>query len=152
MSDFVHTIKCRVDDDPKSKWGRRLYFFDEQAFRWMLMRFTPGTEVLIGIKKYFAKHSAPQRGYLHGVVIKTIADHIGEDDPKVVYLWAKTKFNPKVIVGKDGESEEPMGSSLKEADTKEMTEFIDKLIRWAQDFLGLTIPPPDRTMVGGQGI
>ncbi len=150
MTDFVHTVKCRVQDNGKG--GRKLTPYVPDEMRNALIRFTPETDVLVGFKQYRAKHSSSQRGYLHGVVLKTIAEHIGEDDPREIYSWAKKKFNPKIVIGKDGETEEYFPGSLKEANTKEMTEFIDKIIRWAGSFLGLTIPPPDRTMLGGSGI
>jgi hypothetical protein len=149
VTDFVHTTRCRVEDNGRG--GRKLVPYDEKEFRWMLLRYDPGTDILLATKQYRAKHSPSQRGYLHGVVLKTIADHIGEDDPREIYSWAKKKFNPKIVVGKDGQ-EEYFAGSLKESDTKEMTEFIDKIIRWAGTFLGLTIPPPDRTMTSGAGI
>lgn len=149
MTDFVHTCRGKVVDNGSG--GRKFIPHDPQEMRWLFLRHDPETEVVMGVKRWRSKHSPEQRGYLHGVVLPAIGECIGEDDLKSLYAWAKQEFNYKIIVGKD-DQEARIGQSLKESDTAEMTIFIDKLIRWAGTFLGLTIPPPDRTMTGGGGI
>lgn len=159
MTTFVHTTTAKIEDDPKSKWGRRLVFTDEQEFRRMLMRYTPGVTIQIGTKEKRAKHSPEQRGYLRGVVIPAILKEMGMEDSKenndVMYLKLKEKFGPcEIRYGKDGPEGEVMAfpKSARDYTTQDMSQLIDGCIRWAGEFLNLKVPPPDRTMTSGGGI
>jgi hypothetical protein len=156
MSNFTHTIVATVEDAPGSKWGRKLVFTDEGAFRFMLLRYTPGTKILIGTKQYRAKHSPEARGYLRGVVIPFILDAMGWEQSKenndLMYIKLKEKFGQAEIrVGKNNE-EMVFARSMAEADTLEMHQLIEGSVRWAGEFLGITIPPPQRVMIEGAGI
>lgn len=148
MSDFVHTTRCRVEDNGKG--GRKLVPHNEKEMRWLLLRFEPGTEILLGAKQYRARHSPQSRGYLHGVVIPEILKAMGMEDSKenhqALYYKLKEKYGPtQVIVGKD-DQELILPKSGSQYDKAEMSQLIDGAIRFAGEFLGLTIPPPDRTM------
>lgn len=156
---FVHTARARVEDNGKG--GRKLIPRDEQEFRWLLLRFNPGTEILLGAKQWRDKHSPSQRRYLRGVVVPEILNAMGMEDSKenndVMYLKLKEKFGPcEIKFGKDGESGEALvfPKSARDMDTKEMSQLIDRSIRWAEEFLGIRIPPPTRVinMADGGGI
>lgn len=156
MSNFTHTIVAKIEDAPQSQWGRKLIFSDVTAMRFMLLRYTPGDLILLATKKYRAKHSPEQRGYLRGVVIPAILEHMGHEASKEnndqMYLILKQKYGPcEVRVGNNGE-ELVFARSMADADTLEMHLLIDGAIKWAGQFLGITIPPPNRVMLEGSGI
>lgn len=153
---FVHTARARVEDNGKG--GRKLVPKDEQEFRWMLLRFNPGTEILLGAKEWRDKHSPQQRGYLRGVVIPEILRAMGMEDSKenndVMYLKLKEKFGPcEVKYGKDGHDGEAIifPKSARDMDTKEMSELIERCIQFAGEFLGITIPPANRVINQADG-
>lgn len=146
MSDFIHTIIGFADDDGKG--GRKFNPENEEeakAFKWAFLRYSPGTKVVIGVKAWRAPNTEDQRGYLHGVVLPAIMKETGAENKKALYNDLKRLWRPTVFVGKDGREVE-LTPTLSEADTAEFSEFIDWTIRWAGDFLGLSIPPPDRTL------
>ena len=151
MSDFIYTVKVKIEDAPDSRWGRKIIPYNEREFRHLLLRFDPGTDALFAAKKFRAKHSASARGYLHGVVLPMIGEASGEDDMRYLYQKMKEKFHHKVVIGKEGQ-EEFWAESLAESDTKEMADFIDKVMRWGETFFGINFPPPQRVMQGGGGI
>lgn len=159
MSSFIETVKCKIEDAPGSRWGRKLVPYEENSFRWCLMKFEPGEDILIGFKKYRAKHSPAQMGYMRAVVVpsilRAIPMEVSKENLEQMYQKLKEKFGPCIIkFGKDGESGEAIvfPKSARDMNTQEMAQLIDGSINWAGEFLGITIPPPDRAMVGGQGI
>lgn len=153
---FVHTARARVEDNGKG--GRKLVPKDEKEFRWMLLRFNPGTEILLGAKEWRDKHSPSQRGYLRGVVVPEILKAIPMEDSKenndLMYIKLKEKFGPcEIKFGKDGKDGEALvfPKSARDMDVHEMSQLIDASIRWAGEFLGITIPPPNRVINQGDG-
>ena len=153
---FVHTARARVEDNGKG--GRKLVLGNEQEFRWMLLRFNPGTEILLGAKQWRDKHSPSQRGYLRGIIVPEILTAMGMEDSKenndLMYVKLKEKFGPcEIKFGKDGESGEAIvfPKSARDMDTKEMSQLIDGAIRWAEEFLGIQVPPPTRVINMGDG-
>ncbi len=154
MSNFTHTIRGLAVDNGSG--GRKFKAHDDQAFRRWLLRFNPNEEIILGAKKWRAKHSPEQRGYLHGVVIPAILEEMNEEDSeenhKQMYLILKKKFGQvEIKVGKNDE-ELIFARSMKDADTFEMSRLIEGAIKWAGEFLGITIPPPHRVMIEGAGI
>ncbi len=146
MSDFIHTVIGFADDDGKG--GRKFVPENEaeaKAFKWCFLRFSPGTKVVIGVKRWTAPNTESQRGYLHGVVLPAIMKETGAENKKSLYNDLKRLWRPTVLVGKDDSILE-LTPTLSESDTVEFGEFIDWVVRWAGDFLSLPIPPPDRTM------
>ena len=153
---FVHTARARVEDNGKG--GRKLVPKNEQEFRWMLLHFNPGTEILLGAKQWRDKHSPSQRGYLRGIIVPEILTAMGMEDSKenndLMYVKLKEKFGPcEIKFGKDGESGEAIvfPKSARDMDTKEMSQLIDGAIRWAEEFLGIQVPPPTRVINMGDG-
>ncbi len=154
MSNFTHTIRGLAVDNGNG--GRKFQAHDPEAFRRWLLRFNPGDEIILGAKRWRAKHSPEQRGYLHGVVIPMILEEMGFEDSKEnhdqMYIKLKEKFGQaEVRVGRNDE-EMIFARSMADSDTVEMGQLIDGSIRWAGSFLGITIPPPNRVMLEGAGI
>lgn len=100
-------------------------------------------EYIILIKKKKSIRSLNQNAYLNGVVYKLISDFTGYN-PSDIHRDLKKEFGFKelktnIITGK----EEEILRSTSTYDSKEMTIYIDKIILWAKDFLGLQIPLPN---------
>lgn len=99
--------------------------------------------------------SLRQNGYLWGVVYDTIAEVTGYE-PEEVHEMCKAKFTlrtefkiPEELVERlrsnpdaqiDALLEYPMSTKL--MDTRQMTDYIDKIRRWASE-LGIHIPQPN---------
>ncbi len=155
MSNFTHTTTVILYDDANGK--RRVKPVNQQEFDRLWLRGIPGDKMLVGVKPYREKHSPQQRGYLRGVVIPDMlkAMEQSKENNDLLYLKMKEKFGPcEMKYGKDGESGEVMAfpKSAKDYTTADMHQLIEGCLRWAGEFLGITIPPPNRTMVEGAGI
>lgn len=147
--DFIHTVKCRVTDNGRG--GRKLTPYDEKEMHFALLRFNPDTDVFVGFKQYRAKHSQEAQGYLHGVIIPMILHAMGFYDTKENHenMYGKLKEKCGICdtyVGKDGEVFF-MAKKMGEANTLEYSRLIDGAIQWGGEYLGITFPPPDKTMV-----
>lgn len=98
------------------------------------------------IIKRHGRRSSPQNRYLWGVVIAMITAHLksyGNDvDEETVHEILKLKFNPHHIKDTEGTVIETVGGSTAEMSKWEMMEYLDKIIAWALNNLGLNIPPP----------
>ena len=154
MTTFTHTAIVELYDDDKGK--RRIKPIDPEAFGRLWKRGIPGDKVIVGVKPLRQKKTPSQLGYLHGVVIPMILSEMGFEDSKQnhddFYRKMKDRFGPSEIrVGANGE-EMVFAQSMETADIQQMSRLIDGTIRWAGDFLGLTIPPPTRVMMDGGGI
>ena len=151
---FTHTTTGVLYDDDNGVRRVKPDFPDE--FKRLFMRGIPGDRILIGTKPFRPKHSPQSRGYLHAVVIPAILDKMGFEDSKdnhqQMYMKMKERYGIcKTYTGIGGEVMF-MAESMGESDTAEMSRLIDGSIRWAGEFLGITIPPPERVMVEGAGI
>ena len=156
MTTFTHTVRGKLYDDERGV--RRFRPHSEQEFKWLFLRGNPGDEWIIGARPYRAKHTPNQRGYLRGVVVPEILRAMGMEDSSenndAMYYKLKEKFAPCVLkFGKDGEAGEVIAfpKSARDMDTQEMSQLIDGAIRWAAEFLNLTIPPPERVLNAGDG-
>jgi len=82
--------------------------------------------------------------YYFGVVLKTIADQMGEKNLQVtsddLHEVLKFKFNKKVVLV-DGEPIE-IGETTKKMSQKRFVEYIDLIRDWSLDTLGCYIPLP----------
>ncbi len=157
MSSFTHTTTVVLYDDEKGI--RRIKPDQPEEFKRLFMRGIPGDRWLVGAKPYKEKHSPQQRGYLRGVVIPAILTAMGmelsKENNDLMYLKMKEKFGPcDLRYGKDGEDGEVLAfpKSAKDYTTTDMHQLIDRIVQWAGEFLGITIPPPQRTMMEGGGI
>lgn len=118
-------------------------------------------EIEITIKELKNLRSYSQNAYYWGVVIKMIADHVG-DDKDAIHEFCKQEFGmKKVLTVKLGtltdvlskireslgyeslEIEQSVPLSTTRYNTKQFEEYLDKVRWWALDFHGLHIPLPN---------
>lgn len=59
-----------------------------------------------------------------------------------VHFFLKQHFNKIQIPSKDGEVIEVPGSTT-EMTTVQFMEYVDRIARWAAEYLGVAIPPPN---------
>lgn len=126
----IHAGKCVIDNPDKlTAYLHRL----------------EGQRVELTIEKTTFKRSGNQNRYYWGVCLKLIADHTGHsvDDihelMKSLFLkqpiWIRGKFIPSV-------------RSSTRLDTLEFEDYLEKVRRWAQEELGVTIPMPGEVAYG----
>jgi hypothetical protein len=83
-----------------------------------------------------------QNRYLWGVVYKTLSDALGYEVEEIHELCKhKHALRTAFDLQARGIVEVPMSTRM--MDTKQMTEYIDKIRRWAMDEFGLYIPQPN---------
>ena len=93
----------------------------------------------------FKKRSNPQNRYLWGAVYQYVLDglqDLGYDEIKTVedaHIVCKNLFLKVNLPSKDGEALEFIRST-KTLNKQEMGEYIDKIIRWAAEYLSVIIP------------
>lgn len=88
------------------------------------------------LKEHRAKHSDEQRGYLWKVVYATIAHECGHTSDEI-HAHCKQMF---LTIG---ESEHGIKRTRSTArmDVAELSQYIERVIAWAEVDLGLIIPP-----------
>jgi hypothetical protein len=102
----------------------------------------------VTIAKHVNSKSQEQLGYLWGVVLKTIADHIEDttgqhyttDD---IYSWMIDEYGADRIVTINGKPKVTKQTASK-MNTKEMSVFIEKVIQHAAMYMQLLIPDADK--------
>ena len=113
-----------------------------------LMKFKGCTVELIIKKKN--RRSNPQNRYLWGVVYKEIEVRLkelgNEMDADEVHEFCKSEFNKVEIIGDGGEVIGKKGGSTTEMNKSEISEYWDKIIYWAADFLQIVIPLPNEDL------
>ena len=95
-----------------------------------------GKEVYITIKRKTKIRSNNQNSYYHGVVVKLIADHIGEFEPEKVHNMLRWMF----LRDKTGNYDTV--KSTTDLTTVEMEDYLSKCRMWANIQLGCNIPLP----------
>ncbi len=73
--------------------------------------------------------------------LQCIADEIG-DDKEAIHNAYKRKFLPRVEKNLPGGLSHWDVGSTPDQDTKEFTDYLDKIYRHANDFLNITLPKP----------
>lgn len=79
--------------------------------------------------------------YYYGLVLPLIAKETGEDDLYRLHATFKSLFLKRMVEVK-GQFYEAVGSTQR-MDTIQHGEFVEKIIKWAGEELGIEIPPPD---------
>lgn len=104
------------------------------------------------IHKDCRKRSLSQNAYYWGVVVPYIQKglfDIGYDDVtdnETAHDVIKTLFLQKIIANKkDGDTIYLQGST-KKLNIPEFNEFIERVIKWASEFLGIVIPSPENEL------
>jgi hypothetical protein len=93
-----------------------------------------GKRVTISVEKEKKKRSLNQNQYYWGVVLKLIADHTGAE-PEEVHDALKMQFTSKRFVGNL-----VAPASTKKLDTIDFEAYLEKVRRWVQEELNVTIP------------
>lgn len=105
------------------------------------------------VKRERPEKTRLQMAYYRGLVLPMIVEEIAgtatdESTARQVHVQLKAMFLPPVrIEWTDRETgeviERELVPSLADLNTKEMTDFVEQVRRWAGEFLGLEIPDPD---------
>jgi hypothetical protein len=90
----------------------------------------------------YHQRSLDQNAYFHGVIIPIIDEETGNYNQAYTKQEMAKKFATTTVVLGTGEEGE-LTQGTHEMNTKEMTEYIDKIRLWASEFLGCYIPLPD---------
>lgn len=109
-----------------------------------------GKLVRIKFERKSSKRSLPQNSYYHGVVVQEVRLGllgIGYDmTNEEVHHFLKMKFNPVQVASIQGEVIELPGSTTEFTKTS-FGEYIDKIVQWAAEYLNVTIPMPNQTLM-----
>lgn len=121
-----------------------------KAFLADMRDFKDGTKVYVIIEKYHAQRSLSQNSLLH-VWLGIIAEEMGVDDIEEPKYYLKEKFLKVPLTDKNGnEIADENGEVIRVVkDTSslnklEFGEFMDKVSRWALEFLNCTLPQPEQ--------
>ena len=105
----------------------------------------PAFAHVIEIKQYRKKRSVDQNAFLHGVPLKMISDTTGyEIEDMKTYLLGEFSGWTEYEVW--GQLRKRPNKRSHELNTKEFTEFLDFIQRWAAQELGLLIPNPNEVI------
>ncbi len=99
-----------------------------------------GRKVSVTVKRFTKRRSDPQNAFYWGVVVKMIGEQIGESDPQTVHEYLKAVHNYRIQA--IGNKEIRIPQSTANLTTVEFQEYLDRVTRWAADFLALYIPEP----------
>lgn len=117
---------------------------------WVRMRISelPDGEYDLEIRKHFKKRSLSQNAYYWGVVVQLVFEGLREAgfddvvDQEDAHEVLKSMFFKKVIHSEKHDNLEQIVSTTKFS-TAEFNERIEAITRWAFEYLGITIPPPN---------
>lgn len=99
--------------------------------------------VRITVERFRNRRSDEANAYYWGVVVPMIQDAIGEEDPETVHEMLKAEFNYEILA--IGNKEIRKVKSTAKLDTKEFSEYVERVRKFASEFLSLYIPDPGET-------
>lgn len=106
----------------------------------------PGKQVVIKIERRGVKRSTQQNRYLWGVVYEEVRLgflNIGyEMTSEQTHEWLKEKFNSIQVENKQGVMIDMPGTTTQLTKTG-FSEYIEKIARFAAEYLGVVIPAPN---------
>lgn len=112
-------------------------------------RMNPGKQLMIRIDKRGSRRSNPQNRYYWGVVVQEVKLgflNIGyEMTAEETHYFLKEKFNSISIENKEGININVPGSTTQLTKTQ-FGEYVERIARFAAEFLGITIPQPNESM------
>lgn len=128
------------------KPGSFSFYHDDLALfnRWQV-KGKPGPKT-IAISDTQTQRSLQQLKYWWPVIVRMIADAMGELDDQYVHKLLMVKFFPREIMSPDGEIV-TVGRSMSDVGDvgkKEFSEKKEKIQIWAHQFLRIEIPDPKR--------
>lgn len=106
------------------------------------MQILEGQNVVVTIEKPSKQRTNPQNAYLWGVPYKMIADETGDDVDSVHHAMTE------MFLTEPGNVVKKVKSTTK-LSTVEFNEYVEKIIRWAAQFLGLYVPLPQEEQMWG---
>lgn len=101
----------------------------------------------------YKKRSLPQNAYYHGCVVPMVKDglrHIGYNEVKTnedAHECLKHLFLKRKMVNENNGDEIVIPGSTAKLTTIEFNTFIDEIIQWASEYLGITIPLPNEPLL-----
>jgi len=102
-----------------------------------------GEQVFITLEPIRDRRSLQANAFYWGVVVKTIADHTGQT-PESLHEYFKARFLSEtfLMTNKDGEviDERTIVRSTTRLRVIAFSEYIQSIVVWANEFLGLSIP------------
>lgn len=112
-------------------------------------KMNPGKQLMVRIDKRGSRRSSPQNRYYWGVVVAEVKLgflNIGyEMTADETHFFLKEKFNPITVENKDGVSIDVPGSTT-QMTKSQFSEYIEKIARFAAEFLGVTIPAANESL------
>lgn len=111
------------------------------------VRHWPDGPVTVTVKRERPDKTTLQMGYYRGLVLPMIVEETENDLDQVHMRLKAMHLDPVRVEWTDPTSgeviEKDLVPSLGDLNTKQMNTFLDKVIQWAGEFLGLEVPPPD---------
>ncbi len=112
-------------------------------------RMNPGKQLMVRIDKRGSRRSTPQNRYYFGVVVEEVrlgllqlGHELNKDE---VHFFLKERFNSVTVENKQGHSIDVPGGTT-QLNKTEFGEYIEKIARFASDFLGIVIPQPNESL------
>lgn len=106
-----------------------------------------GQNVRVLVTKDTRTRTTKQNRYYWGVVVKMIADQTGYT-PEEVHEAMKTEYLGRRFV-EFGRKEVQLSKSTKDIDTKEMSDYTERVRQFAAEFLQMVIPDPRQAQEAG---
>jgi hypothetical protein len=107
----------------------------------------------VTVKRERPAKSDLQLGYYFGLVLPMLVEHIcgdpdDQEQTRQLHTWLKARFLPpvraEVVDQETGEIKVlELVASLADANTKETSDFVDRVRQWGAEFHGVEIPDPD---------
>lgn len=118
----------------------RFVALDPVRFQGWLRAHT-GTKVEVVLREPQPQRSVEQNAYLHALPFRLIADHTGDDiaDVKLALMGHCWGWTYSKLAGRDV----PVRPSTSEMSVKDCDYFIDWVVPWAAQHLGVIIPLPN---------
>lgn len=100
-----------------------------------------GKRVELTVKRHRKNRTLPQNNYYWGVVVPMVGDAIGESDLEAIHEVLKREHN--YYIKPVGKQEIRVPMSTADLNTAEFEEYLEKIRRWASEWLSLYIPLPN---------
>jgi hypothetical protein len=124
--------------------GKAHIFNQKELTKWFADN--AGKRFTIKVERLKKKRSTPQNAYYWGVVVPMVRERLyelgNECTTQDTHEVLKAKFNTIEVLNTDNVSDEIV-QSTKVLSTVGFMEYLDKIQRWANQFLGIVIPNPN---------
>jgi hypothetical protein len=119
--------------------GGKLVLRNRRQFDEQIRLMKDGWQLEVTVQRMRATRSTAQNAWYWSTVLQYISECTG-DDVTDLHEHFKVKFNPKRL--HLGDEEQVIGGSTRTMNKAEFGEFIEKIRRWASEFLDCAIPDP----------